>query len=86
MRKLSPEDIARLDGLLKTTEVVQRHTSFQEIKESPKKPSLTHLDAVLDHLKIAALAGHESLETTRRYCEPSPQDLQQAVEMVSEED
>jgi site-specific recombinase XerD len=35
--------------------------------------------------KIAALAGHESLETTRRYCEPSLQDLQQAVEMVSEE-
>ncbi len=36
--------------------------------------------------KIAALAGHESLETTRRYCEPSPQDLQQAVEMISEEE
>jgi integrase/recombinase XerC len=36
--------------------------------------------------KIAALAGHESLETTRRYCEPSLQDLQQAVEMVSEEE
>ncbi len=50
MRKLSPEDVARLDGLLKTTEVVQRHTSFQEIKEAPKKPSLTHLDAVLGHL------------------------------------
>jgi hypothetical protein len=29
---------------------VQRHTSFQEIKESPKKPSLTHLDVLLDHL------------------------------------
>jgi integrase/recombinase XerC len=36
--------------------------------------------------KIAALAGHESLETTRRYCEPSLQDLQQAVEMVGEDD
>ena len=36
--------------------------------------------------KIAALAGHESLETTRRYCEPSLQDLQQAVEMVGEEE
>jgi site-specific recombinase XerD len=36
--------------------------------------------------KVAALAGHESLETTRRYCEPSLQDLQQAVEMVSEEE
>jgi integrase/recombinase XerC len=36
--------------------------------------------------KIAALAGHESLETTRRYCEPSLQDLQQAIEMISEEE
>jgi site-specific recombinase XerD len=36
--------------------------------------------------KIAALAGHESLETTRRYCEPSLQDLQQAVEMIGEEE
>jgi hypothetical protein len=36
--------------------------------------------------KIAALAGHESVETTRRYCEPSLQDLQQAVEMVNEEE
>jgi site-specific recombinase XerD len=36
--------------------------------------------------KVAALAGHENLETTRRYCEPSLQDLQQAVEMVSEEE
>ena len=44
------EDVARLNGLLKTTEVVQRHTSFQEIEESPKEPSLTHLEAVLDHL------------------------------------
>ena len=50
MAKLSTQDFERLDGLMKTTEVVQRHTSFQEIKESPKKPSLTHLDVLLDHL------------------------------------
>lgn len=57
LRKLNPEDIARLDGLLKTTEVVHRHTSFQEIKESPKKPSLTHLDAILDHLTWLGTLG-----------------------------
>jgi site-specific recombinase XerD len=34
--------------------------------------------------KIARLAGHDSLETTRRYCEPSLQDLEQVVELVSE--
>jgi len=50
MAKLSAQDLERLDGLMKTTEVVQRHTSFQEIKEAPKKPSLTHLDVLLDHL------------------------------------
>lgn len=36
--------------------------------------------------KVAALAGHESLETTRRYCEPSLQDLEHAVELISEEE
>ena len=50
LAKLSSQDIARLEGLVKTTEMVQRHTSFQDIKESPKKPSLTHLDVLLDHL------------------------------------
>jgi integrase/recombinase XerC len=36
--------------------------------------------------KVAMLAGHESLETTRRYCEPSLKDLEQVVELVSEEE
>ena len=30
MRKLGPPEVARLD-VLKTTDVVKRHTSFQEI-------------------------------------------------------
>lgn len=33
--------------------------------------------------KIALLAGHDSLETTRHYCEPSLQELEEAVELVS---
>ena len=36
--------------------------------------------------KIAALAGHESLETTRRYTEPSLKDLEKAVELIGEEE
>jgi len=36
MRKLGPPEVARLDELLKTTDVVKRHTSFQEIKEAPR--------------------------------------------------
>jgi site-specific recombinase XerD len=35
--------------------------------------------------KVAALAGHESLETTRRYCTPSLKDLAHAVELIGEE-
>lgn len=34
--------------------------------------------------KVAALAGHENLETTRRYTEPSLKDLEQAVELIGE--
>jgi len=34
--------------------------------------------------KVAVMAGHESLETTRRYCEPSLLDLQQAVDLIGE--
>ncbi|WP_229174879.1 hypothetical protein [Bacillus cereus] len=32
---------------------------------------------------IAQLAGHESLETTRRYITPSENDLRRAVESIS---
>lgn len=34
--------------------------------------------------EVAALAGHESLETTRRYCEPSAQDLARTVALLEE--
>ncbi len=32
--------------------------------------------------KVAMLAGHENLETTRRYCSPSDHDLEAAVELI----
>jgi hypothetical protein len=35
--------------------------------------------------KVAALAGHESLETTRCYCTPSLTDLAQAVALIGAE-
>lgn len=34
--------------------------------------------------KVAALAGHESMESTRRYCEPSLKDLEIVVELIGE--
>ncbi len=42
------------------------------------------IDAGVGLEKVATLAGHESLETTRRYCEPSRHDLQQAVDLIGE--
>ena len=44
------------------------------------------VDAGVSLEKIAALAGHDSLKTTRRYCEPSPHDLALVVELIGEED
>jgi integrase/recombinase XerC len=44
------------------------------------------VDAGVGLEKVAALAGHESLDTTRRYCEPSEHDLARAVELIGEEE
>lgn len=43
------------------------------------------LNAGISLEKIALLAGHESLDTTRLYLEPSLKDLEGAVEAISEE-
>jgi len=44
------------------------------------------VDAGVDLPRVAALAGHETLETTRRYCEPSLKDLEKAVELIGEQE
>ena len=44
------------------------------------------IDAGVSLEKVATLAGHDNLETTRRYCTPSEQDLAAAVELIGEED
>ena len=36
--------------------------------------------------KVAILAGHESLDTTKIYCKPSLHDLDKAVAMIGEEE
>ena len=41
------------------------------------------VDAGVGLERVAALAGHESLDTTRRYCMPSLRDLEKAVELIS---
>lgn len=42
------------------------------------------IDAGVGLEQVAALAGHESLETTRRYCTPSRLDLERVVERIGE--
>jgi integrase/recombinase XerC len=44
------------------------------------------VDAGVGLEKVAALAGHESLDTTRRYCQPSEYDLARAAELIGEEE
>lgn len=44
------------------------------------------IDAGAGLQEVAALAGHESLETTRRYCEPSVKDLERTVSLLEEPD
>ena len=42
------------------------------------------VDAGVGLEQIATLASHESLDTTRRYTEPSLRDLEKAVELISD--
>lgn len=44
------------------------------------------VDASVTLEKVAALAGHDNLNTTRRYIEPSLKDLQRAVELIGEDE
>ena len=44
------------------------------------------IDAGASLQEVASLAGHESLETTRRYCEPSRVDLQRVVDRLTDDD
>jgi len=61
------------DGLEQLSPHLLRHTFCKNL-----------VDAGVSLEKVAALAGHESLETTRRYVEPSLKDLERAVELIGE--
>jgi site-specific recombinase XerD len=53
-----------------------RHTFAKNLLDSEEKPGLEI---------VAALLGHESLETTRIYTLPSQQDLERAVRSAAGE-
>jgi len=63
------------------------HTELDEV--TPHKLRHTFcknlIDAGVSLEKVAILAGHENLETTRCYCLPSEHDLEAAVELIGVE-
>ncbi len=64
------------------------HTDLDEVTPHKLRHSFCKnlIDAGVSLEKVAILAGHENLETTRRYCSPSEHDLEAAVELLETED
>jgi integrase/recombinase XerC len=62
---------AALAGIGRVTPHILRHSFCKRL-----------LEAGVSLLEVSALAGHENLETTRRYCEPSLYELQLAVDKI----
>lgn len=48
--RVTPVELQQCEALLQTRELELHHSAFQDLKEAPKKPSLTHLKRLLDHL------------------------------------
>jgi integrase/recombinase XerC len=69
--------------------IMMRNTWRIDIEITPR--ALRHTscknlaDAGVGLEKVAALAGHESMPTTRWYCEPSMKDLESAVALNGED-
>ncbi len=69
----------------------RKYVAYTELNEvTPHKLRHTFcknlIEAGVSLEKVAMLAGHENLETTRRYCSPSDHDLEAAVELIGVED
>ena len=66
------ESFAKLSGLDDLSCHVLRHTFCHNLSKTPG----------VGLADVARIAGHESIETTRRYVEPSDAELQEAVEKL----
>ena len=67
--------------------MLHKYVTYTELNEvTPHKLRHTFcknlIDAGVSLEKVAMLAGHENMETTRRYCSPSGHDLETAVELI----
>ncbi len=75
-------------GIESTLRKYVKQTDLEEVSPHQLRHTFCKnlIDAGVSLEKVAALAGHDNLETTRRYCTPSEQDLAAAVELIGEED
>ena len=63
-----------------------KNTEFKDVSPHQLRHSFCKnlIDVKVGLEKVAALAGHERLDTTKLYCKPSFGDLSEAVEKISE--
>jgi site-specific recombinase XerD len=75
-------------GIESTLRKYVKQTDLEEVSPHQLRHTFCKnlIDAGVSLEKVAALAGHDNLETTRRYCTPCEQDLAAAVELIGEED
>ena len=75
-------------GIERTLRKYVKQTDLEEISPHQLRHTFCKnlIDAGVSLEKVAILAGHDNLETTRRYCTPSDYDLEAAVELIGEED
>lgn len=75
-------------GIESTLRKYVLHTDLEDISPHQLRHTFCKnlINAGVSLEKVATLAGHDNLETTRRYCTPSNQDLETAVELIGEED
>jgi len=68
--------------------VVQQSSNLRNITPHQLRHSFCKnlVDMGIGLEKVAFLAGHESLDITKVYCKPSFNDLQEAVELIGEEE
>ena len=75
-------------GIESTLRKYVKQTNLEEVSPHQLRHTFCKnlIDAGVSLEKVATLAGHDNLETTRRYCTPSDHDLEAAVELIGEED
>ncbi len=75
-----------VEGLQRVVEIFGAGAKIERLSCHVLRHTFCHdlLAAGVGLEKVASLAGHDSIETTRRYVEPSAADLQDAVDQLGE--